>query len=131
MKVEALKKDIAVKELQKQKLKDNKSAANNQIWFIPNDGNLTPIQMNRLNQIIAFMKENPNARIDLKPFIEPGMKNPDLPYERADNVKNYLMNRGGIPLERIQVAIAGTGSIQVGKRWVSGRRIEVRFLVAE
>ena len=126
-----LKKDIAVKEQQKQKLKDNKGALNNQIWFIPNDGSLTPIQMSRLNQVIAFMKENPNARVDLKPFIEPGMRNPDLPYERADNVKNYLMSRGNIDLERINVAVAGTGSVQVGKKYVSGRRVEVRFLIAE
>jgi outer membrane protein OmpA-like peptidoglycan-associated protein len=126
-----LKKDIAVKEQQKQKLKENKGALNNQIWFIPNDGSLTPIQMSRLNQVIAFMRENPNANVDLKPFIEPGMRNPDLPYERADNVKNYLMSKGGIALERISVSVAGTGSVQVGKKYVSGRRVEVRFLIAE
>jgi outer membrane protein OmpA-like peptidoglycan-associated protein len=130
-KMETIQKNIATKEEQKQKMKDNKGAANNQIWFIPNDGSITQIQMARLNQIIAFMKENPTARVELKPFIEPGLKNADLPYERADNVKAYLMNRGGISIDRIQVAIAGTGSVMLGKKSVSGRRIDVRFLISE
>jgi outer membrane protein OmpA-like peptidoglycan-associated protein len=127
--LEATKKAIAAKQVEAAKKTATPTTPNNQIWFIPNDSQLTPIQQGRLKSVIAFLKSHPEMTIELKPFIEPSMKDPDLPYTRADVVKNYLINQGGLDINRIQVVLAGTGSMQVGKRWVSGRRIDVRFLV--
>ncbi len=120
---------IAAKEAEKAKKQSASATPNNQIWFIPNDSQLTSTQQARLKTVIAFLQANPEMTIELKPFIEPGMKDPDLPYTRADAVKNFLIMQGNIDLSRIQVALAGTGAIQVGKRWVSGRRIDVRYIV--
>ncbi len=127
--LEATKAAIAAKEAEKVKKQSSSATPNNQIWFIPNDSQLTPTQQARLKTVITFLQANPEMTIELKPFIEPGMKDPDLPYTRADAVKNFLIMQGNIDMGRIQVALAGAGAIQVGKRWVSGRRVDVRYIV--
>ena len=126
--VAQLKEAVAAKQAEKAvAVKQAQTQTNNSIWFIPNDGKVTSTQLQRLNTVVQFMKANPDAKVELKPFLEPELKDPDIAYVRADAIKNYLIGKG-IALDRIIVAIAGRGSVAMGKKRVSGRRVDIRFI---
>ncbi len=126
--VAQLKEAVAAKQAEKAvAVKQAQTQTNNSIWFVPNDGKVTGAQLQRLNTVVQFMKANTTAKVELKPFLEPELKDPDIAYIRADAIKNYLIGKG-IEADRVLVALAGRGSVAMGKKRVAGRRVDIRFI---
>lgn len=82
-----------------------------EIVFRENTTQLLPTSVNALEQLIDFMKEHPNAEIEVQGHVNaPGMENDGkvrrFSLKRAEQIKDYLVGEG-IDGKRIQVAGMG------------------------
>ena len=125
-----------------QKLYVSKLKAGNQmvlkeIVFRENTTHLLPSSVNALDQLIAFMNDNPTARIKIKGHVNaPGLDNDGkvkkFSLKRAEQIKTYLVD-AGVDSKRIEVI--GLGNEQMIYRNPSNyeeekanRRVEVEIL---
>lgn len=110
--VELPKKDIPKKDDVTQTLKEKKKLTLNSVLFDTNSSELLPESFPVLNQIVEFLKDNPDSKIRITGHTDltgDTSLNKILSLERAESVRTYLHSKG---IDRKRMIADGKGSTQ-------------------
>lgn len=94
------------KDVRLEKLTPGRSFFANRVLFNYNSATLAPKAYHDLDHIVAILKEYPTARLQVEGHVDGegnGHGSEQLAEARAEAVRNYLVNVGGIAPERLMV----------------------------
>lgn len=75
-----------------------------ELTFAADEATLNPIVEEKLKDLVAFIKKHPDSRLEIRGHTDSDGKpryNLKLSKDRADNLKQYLMDKTGLPEDRI------------------------------
>jgi outer membrane protein OmpA-like peptidoglycan-associated protein len=123
------------KEIPLDKIKVGKIAILKNVFFDTDSYELKDESIVELNKVIAFLKENPNVRVELRGHTDsdaPADYNITLSDNRTKSVRNYLIQKGGVDPNRITSKGYGeaqpidTNETPEGK--ANNRRTEIKII---